>query len=139
MLLPTTIESESIPKGSLWGGRIVDAIVVLFMIFDGVTKIMKVPQVMEATVRIGFPESTIAGIGAVLLVSTALYVFPSTAVLGAILLTGYLGGATAANVRAASPAFNTGFPIVFGILAWLGLYLRESRLRALIPLKRPAN
>jgi hypothetical protein len=135
MLMPATIESDSISKGSLWAGRIVSALVVLFMIFDGMTKIMKVPQVLEASVRIGFPESTIVGIGAVLLVSTALYVFPPTSVLGAILLTGYLGGATAANVRAASPAFNTGFPIMFGILVWLGLYLRESRLRALVPLR----
>jgi hypothetical protein len=105
------------------------------MIFDGVTKIMKVPQVIDASARIGFPESTIVGIGSALLISTAFYVFPSTSVLGAILLTGYLGGATAANVHAASPAFNTGFPIMFGILVWLGLYLRESRLRALIPLR----
>jgi len=135
MLMPAIIESDSISKGSLWAGRIVSAIVVLFMIFDGVTKIMKVPQVIEASVRIGFPESTIVGIGAVLLVSTTLYVFPPTAVLGAILLTGYLGGATAANVRTASPPFNTSFPIIFGILVWLGLYLRESRLRALVPLR----
>ena len=133
--MPEIIKSDSISKGSLWAGRIVSAIVVLFMIFDGVTKIMKVPQVLEASVRIGFPENTIVGIGAVLLVSTALYVFPPTSVLGAILLTGYLGGATAANVRAASPAFNTGFPIMFAILVWLGLYLRESRLRALVPLR----
>jgi hypothetical protein len=133
--MPATMESGSSSKGSLWAGRIVSAFVVLFMIFDGVTKIMKMPQVVEATVRIGFPENTIVAIGALLLVSVAFYVFPPTAVLGAILLTGYLGGATAANVRAASSAFNTIFPIIFGILVWLGLYLRDARLRALIPLR----
>ena len=131
----STIESASVSKGSLWTGRIVSGLVVLFMIFDGVTKVMKARQVIEASVRIGFPESTIVGIGVALLVCTALYVIPRTSVLGAILLTAYLGGATAANVRVGSPAFNTSFPIIFGVLVWLGLFLRESRLRALIPLR----
>ena len=131
----STIESASVSKGSLWTGRIVSGLVVLFMIFDGVTKVMKARQVIEASVRIGFPESTIVGIGVALLVCTALYVIPRTSVLGAILLTAYLGGATAANVRVGSPAFNTTFPIIFGVLVWLGLFLRESRLRALIPLR----
>ncbi len=131
----STIESASVSKGSLWTGRIVSGLLVLFMIFDGVTKVMKARQVIEASIRIGFPESTIVGIGVALLVSTALYVIPRTSVLGAILLTAYLGGATAANVRVGSPAFNTSFPIIFGVLVWLGLFLRESRLRALIPLR----
>jgi hypothetical protein len=98
--------------------------------------VIKVPQVIEATVRIGFPVTTVVGIGVTLLVSVALYVIPSTSILGAILLTGYLGGATAANVRAGSPLFNTVFPIIFGVLVWLGLFLREPRLRVLIPLRR---
>jgi hypothetical protein len=131
----STIESASVSKGSLWTGRIVSGLLVLFMIFDGVTKVMKARQVIEASIRIGFPESTIVGIGVTLLVSTALYVIPRTSVRGAILLTAYLGGATAANVRVGSPAFNTSFPIIFGVLVWLGLFLRESRLRALIPLR----
>jgi hypothetical protein len=133
--MKSTIESVSVSKGSRWAGSIVSAVVVLFMVFDGVTKVMKAQQVMEATARIGFPESTIVGIGAALLVCTALYVIPQTSVLGAILLTAYLGGATAANVRVGSPVFNTSFPIIFGVLVWLGLFLRESRLRALIPLR----
>jgi hypothetical protein len=128
--------ATSVSKGSVWTGRILSGIVVLFMIFDGVTKVMKVPQVIEATVRIGFPVSTVVGIGVTLLVSVALYVIPSTSIFGAILLTGYLGGATAANVRAGSPVFNTLFAIVFGVLVWLGLFLREPRLRVLIPLRR---
>lgn len=128
-------ESVSVSKGSIWAGRIVSAVVVLFMIFDGITKVMKARQVIEATVRLGFPETTIVGIGTTLLVCTALYVIPRTSVLGAILLTGYFSGATAANVRAGSPAFNTIFPIIFGVLIWLGLFLRESRSRALLPLR----
>jgi len=103
--------ATSVSKGSLWTGRILSGIVVLFMIFDGVTKVMKVPQVIEATVRMGFPVSTVVGIGVTLLVSVALYVIPSTSIFGAILLTGYLGGATAANVRAGSPVFSTLFAI----------------------------
>jgi hypothetical protein len=110
-------------------------VLVLFLIFDGVGKAIKMPQVVEATVRLGFPETTIVGMGTALLISTALYVIPWTSVLGAILLTGYLGGATAANVRIASGAFNTSFPVIFGILVWLGLYLRDIRLRTLIPLR----
>jgi hypothetical protein len=128
-------ESASIPKSSLWAGRILSVFVVLFMIFDGVTKMIKAPQVIEATVRIGFPENTIVGIGAALLIFTALYIIPRTSVLGAILLTGYLGGATAANVRVSSPLFNTSFPIIFGVLIWAGLFLRDRGLRALIPLR----
>lgn len=133
--MPSTVESASVSKGSLWAGRIVSGLLVLFLIFDGVTKAIKMAQVVEATVRVGFPESTIAGMGIALLVSTALYVIPRTSVLGAILLTGYLGGATATNVRAGTGLFNTCFPIIFGVLVWLGLYLRDSHLRALIPLR----
>jgi hypothetical protein len=128
------MESTSVSKGSLWAGRILSGIVVLFMVFDGVTKVLKARQVIEAFARIGFPETTIVGIGISLLVWTALYLIPRTSVLGAILLTAHLGGATAANVRAGSPLFNTCFPIIFGVLAWLGLFLGESRLHALIPL-----
>lgn len=133
--MQVTMESAAVPKGAVWAGRSITALVMVFLIFDGVTKVMKAPQVIEATVRIGFPESTIVGIGAALLACTALYVIPQTSVLGAILLTGYLGGATAANVRAVSGAFNTSFPIIFGVLVWLGLYLRDKRLWALVPLR----
>lgn len=133
--MESTAQSVPVSKASLWTGRIISGFVVLFMIFDGVTKIMKVQQVIDATIRIGFPVSTVAGVGITLLICVALYVIPATSVLGAILLTGYLGGATAANVRAGSPVFNTVFPIAFGILTWLGLYLRERRLHALLPLR----
>ena len=130
-----TVESVSVSTASLWAGRVLSGLLVLFLIFDGVGKAIKLPQVVEATVRLGFPESTIVGIGTVLLVLTALYVIPQTSVLGAILLTGYLGGATATNVRIGSAIFNTCFPVIFGVLVWIGLYLRDSRLRAIIPLR----
>jgi len=131
--MASAAQSAPVSKASLWTGRIISGLVVLFMIFDGVTKVMKVQQVIDATIRIGFPVSTVVGIGITLLVCVALYVIPPTSVLGAILLTAYFGGATAANIRAGSPLFNTAFAVVFGILTWLGLYLREQRLRALVP------
>jgi hypothetical protein len=125
----------SVSKGSLWAGRTVSALVVLFLLFDGITKVMKVKPVLDASAQLGYPVGTIVGIGITLLVCTALYVIPRTAVLGAILLTGYLGGAVASQVRIANPMFDTLFPIIFALLAWVGILLREERLRALIPLR----
>jgi len=119
----------------VWTGRVISGLVILFMLFDSITKLLKMQQVIDATIRIGFPVSTIVGIGLALLIGTILYAIPQTAVLGAVLLTGHLGGAVAANVRAQSPIFNTVFAITFGVLVWLGLYLREPRLRALLPLR----
>jgi DoxX-like family len=113
-----TPELASVSNGSLWTGRIVSRIVGLFMIFDSVTKLVKSGQVGEATQRIGFPDSTIIGVGAVSPISTGMYMTPRTAIPGAILLTAHLGGAAAANVRVGSPRpLNPCFPIFFGILA----------------------
>ena len=130
-----TEQFMQVSKASLWTGRVITGLVVLFMLFDGISKVMKAQQVIDATVRIGFPVTSIVGIGITLLVCTALYVIPNTSILGAILLTGYLGGATAAQLRAGSPIFETVFPIIFGILVWLGVYLREPRVRTLVPLR----
>ena len=92
---------------------------------------------MQAFIRVGFPEKLSLTIGIVLLVCVLLYVIPRTSVLGAILLTGYLGGAVVTNLRAGSPLFSeTLFPVYFGVLAWGGLFFRDARLRALIPLRR---
>jgi hypothetical protein len=110
-------------------------VVVLFLLFDSITKVMKVRAVIEASAQLGYPANTIFTIGIILLVCTVLYVIPQTAVLGAILLTGYLGGAVAANLRIGSVMFNTLFPIDFAALAWTGIFLRESRLGALIPFR----
>jgi DoxX-like family len=128
-------QAGSVSKGRLWTGRIISAVVVLFLLFDSITKVLKVRAVLEASAQLGYPVNAIVTIGIILLVCTAFYIIPQTAVLGAILLTGYLGGAVAANLRIGTAMFNTFFPIVFGALAWAGLYLRESRLGALIPFR----
>jgi hypothetical protein len=123
-------------KKSLWAGWIITALVALFLTFDGVTKVIQLPAVMEATAKAGYPTNLIFPIGVVLLVCTALYLIPSTSILGAILLTGYLGGAVEANLRAGSPIFSLVLlPVYFGVLVWAGIYLRDDRLRALIPFK----
>jgi hypothetical protein len=120
----------------LWAGRIISGLTALFLLFDGVLKLVKPAPVVEGTVRLGYPESVILSLGIVLLVCTVLYVIPPTAVLGAILLTGYLGGAVATHVRVSDPLFShVLFPVYLGVLLWGGLYLRDDRLRALIPLK----
>jgi hypothetical protein len=134
--MQSAAQKAAVSKKGLWGGRIISAVVVLFLTFDGVSKLVKEAHVREATAQLGFPESTIVGIGILLLGCTALYVIPRTSILGAILLTGYLGGATASQVRIGKPLFDTLFPAVFGMLIWAGIFLRDERLRALIPLRR---
>jgi len=119
----------------LWTGRVISGLVVLFMLFDSITKIIKVPQVMAQTARIGFSAAAVVGMGTALLVSVILYMIPRTAIFGAIMIVGYLGGAVATNVLAHSPALSSGIAIAFGVLTWLGLYLREARLRALVPFR----
>jgi DoxX-like family len=100
-------------------------------------KLMKPAFVVQATVELGYPESVIIGLGVVLLVCTILYLIPGTAVLGAILLTGYLGGAVATHVRTGGPLFgHTLFPVYIAVLLWSGLFLRDARLAALIPLRK---
>ena len=131
------IQTAPVSKKRLWAGRIISALPALFLLMDGVMKLVKPAVVVEATVKLGYPESTILGMGIVLLACTILYVIPPTSVLGAILLTGYLGGAVATHVRVGDPLFtHTFFPVYLGILIWGGLYWRDVRLRALIPLRK---
>lgn len=125
---------NSVSKSSLWAGRIVSVLAALFLLLDGVMKLFKPAFVIEATVRLGYSESVIVPIGAVLVLCTIFYLIPATSILGAILLTGYLGGAVATHVRVGEGWFPIIFPIVFGILIWLGIYLRDVRLRTLVPL-----
>src|SRR5437667_9000262 len=106
----------SISKKRLWAGRGLSWCTALFLIADGGMKLFKPPVVIESTLHLGYPESAIVGIGVVLLISTFLYLIPRTAILGAILLTGYLDGAVATHVRASAVAFNIIFPVVFGAL-----------------------
>ena len=115
----------------LWTSRVLSGLATAFLVMDGAMKLAKPAFVVQATVQLGYPESTIVGIGITLLVCTLLYVIPRTAVLGAVLLTGYLGGAVATNVRAATSLFNTVFPILFAVLLWGGLWLRDRRVRNL--------
>lgn len=127
-------EPIAVSRGTLWAGRFISGLPALFLLVDGAMKLVKPAPVVEATVRLGYPESTIVPIGVVLIVCTILYLIPRTAVLGAILLTAYLGGAVATHVRAGEPVFSIVFAIVFGVLLWLGIYLRNPTLRLLVPL-----
>jgi len=129
----------TISSGRLWGGRIMSWLPALFLLVDGVMKLFKPAVVVEATVKLGYPESIILPIGIVLTVCTIIYLIPRTAVLGAILLTGYLGGAVATHVRVGEGLFPIAFPIIFAVLLWGGLYLRDNRLRTLIPLHLEGN
>ena len=104
----------------------------LFFLMDGVTKLFKPPQVVEATTHLGYPESDIVGIGLLLLACTFLHVLPRTSILGAILLTGYLGGAVASQVRISAGWFSELFPVIMAALMWTGLWLRDIRVRTLI-------
>jgi hypothetical protein len=128
-------QPTSVSKQALWTGRIISALPVLFMLMDGGMKLFKPAIVVDATVKLGYSETTIVPLGIVLLTSTVLFVIPRTSVLGAILLTGYLGGAVATHVRVGAGWFSISFPIIFGVLLWGGLWLRDTRMRALIPLR----
>jgi len=119
-----------------WAGYIISALPVLFLLVDGTMKLFKPEIVIKATTDLGYPESTIVPIGITLVACTILYIIPQTAVFGAILLTGYLGGAVATNVRVGTPLFtHILFPVYVASFLWVGLYLREFRLRALVPLR----
>lgn len=118
-------------------GRIMSGLVVLFLLFDSVIKLVKLPIAVEGTMQLGYPEDTVVGIGVVLLLCLVVYLIPRTAIFGAVLLTGYLGGAIATHVRVGSPLFShVLFPIYVALLVWGGVFLRCPRLRALIPVQR---
>jgi len=115
-----------------WTGRVLSTIVALFIAFDGVIHVLKPAPVAEAFARLGYPLGVSVGLGLLELAITALYAIPRTAALGAVLLTGYFGGAVATQVRAGSTLFEIIFPVIVGALAWGGLALRDARIRALI-------
>ena len=127
--MSTVANGPAISKAQLWTGRIVSGLVALFLLWDGAMKLFKPVFVVKATRDLGYPESQIAGIGVTLLVCTLLYLFPRTSILGAILLTGYLGGAMASQIRVQAPLFNVIFAFVFGCLVWVGLGLRDLHVR----------
>ncbi|MEP6945300.1 MAG: DoxX family protein [Acidobacteriota bacterium] len=113
-------------------GIVLSALPTLFLLLDGAMKLVKPAEVVNGTVELGYRENVIVPIGIVLIVITLLYAIPRTAFVGAILLTGYLGGAVATHVRVGAGAFNILFPVIFGIFIWGGLYLRDARLRNLL-------
>ena len=130
-----TIVNENSNK-ILWGGYILSAIPVLFLLMDGIMKLFKPAFVVNGTVELGYSESVIVPLGMVLTACTVLYLIPRTAVLGAVLLTGYLGGAVATQVRVGAGAFPVLFPVIVGLFIWGGLYLRDKRVSDLLPLRK---
>ena len=129
----TNTASASIPKGRLWTGRIISWLCILFMLFDASMKIILDHHSVEGSAKVGWSAGMLQPLGSTLLICTILYAIPRTAILGAILLTAYLGGATAENIRAGFPLW---FSVIFGILVWLGIWLRDDRLRSEIPIRR---
>lgn len=127
-------QASSKGRGWLWTGRVLSTLAALFFALDGLMKLFKPTPVIAATVGLGFPETEIVGIGITLLICTVLYVIPRTSILGAVLLTGYLGGAIASKVRIHAPLFDISFAIVFAALVWGGLWLRNPRVRTMLPL-----
>lgn len=128
--------SQSRP--ALWMGRVLTGLVTLFLIFDGGIKLVPIAPVTETMTQLGWPATAemARGLGVLLLVCTLLYATPRTTILGAILLTGYLGGAIATQLRVGSPVFShLLFGVYLGLMMWGGVYLREPRLRALMPFR----
>jgi DoxX-like family len=121
-------------KGMMWAGRVISAVPVLLMLFSAVLKLVKAAPVVQGFPRYGYPEGLIVILGVLELLSCIVYVIPATAVLGAILMTGYLGGATATNVRVGDPSYI--MTVLLGVFVWGGLFFRDNRVRALIPFRR---
>jgi hypothetical protein len=132
IVMQTTSDTQAFSSGRLWSGRVLSFLPAFFLLLDGIMKLFKPAFVVDATVQLGYPENTIIPIGVALVISTVLYLIPRTSVIGAILLTGYLGGAVATHVRVGGGIFPIVFPVVFGILIWAGLYLRDQRVQAVI-------
>lgn len=127
--------SNAVPQSNkmIWTGRIISGLIVLFLLFGSIYGIINAAKLAPQAAKYGYPEGAMLKIQITLIICALIYAFPRTAILGAILLTGYLGGATATHVRVGEPFF---FPILVAVLAWGGIFLRDARLRALIPLRR---
>lgn len=122
--------------GKLWAGRVMSGLPVLFLLFDATIKVLRVSAAVEGTTQLGYPGRVIVPLGVLQLICLAIYLIPRTSVLGAILWTGYLGGAVATHVRLGNPLFtHVLFPIYVAALLWGGLWLRDDRVRALLPVR----
>lgn len=129
-------DNRPVSSAAFWGGWVISGLPAAMLIMDGVMKLVKPKPVIEGTMRIGYSESVITPLGIVLLSCVVLYLIPRTAVLGAILLTGYLGGAVASHVRVGDPLFSHILaPVYVAIFLWTGLCLRDRRMRSLAPLR----
>lgn len=134
---PLMNELVPISNAELWTGRILSGLIVVFLLFDGAIKLIPLDVVIETSRQLGIPTNLAFTLGVLTLTGTLLYAYPKTSVLGAILLTGYLGGAIYVHVQAGSPLFShTLFGVYLGILLWGGLYLRDERLRLIFPWRR---
>lgn len=121
---------------ALWAGWIMSGFAALFLLFDAAVKVLELPLAVEATTQLGYPQSVIVGLGLLQLACLVIYLLPRTSVLGAVLWTGYLGGAIATHLRVGSPLFShTLFPIYVAALLWGGLWVRDERLRSVLPIR----
>ncbi len=128
--MPATIQTAPVSKKRIWTGRVFSALPVLLLLFSAISKLMKPPAVVQGFAQYGYPEHLLGILGVVEMLCAILYVIPRTSIFGAILVTGYLGGATATNVRVGDPSFV--LPVLLGVFAWGGLFLRDARVRALL-------
>jgi hypothetical protein len=132
------MEHETAPasKGILWTGRVIVALSTLFFLFDGVMKVAAPPSMVEQMTKMGFPAASVMVLGIVLVLSTIAYAIPATSVFGAVMITGYLGGAVATNLRSGASLFGLVLlPVYFGILLWAGVFLRDPRVRTVFPIR----
>jgi DoxX-like protein len=128
--------TTDIPRGQIWTGRVLSAIAVLFLMFDAIGKLLRPAPVIEGTTQLGWPVSAILTLGVIQVICLIAYLIPRTSVLGAILWTGYLGGAIATHMRIGNPLFtHVLFPTYIAALLWGGLWLRDRKLRALVPFR----
>ncbi len=135
--MQSEVQSQPDSKAKVWTSRVLSGIAVLFMLFDSTIHLMAIPPVVEAFNQLGFSINLAVPIAIIEIVCVILYLVPQTSVFGVVLLTGYLGGAVAANLRIGTPLFsNVLFPVYIGILAWGGLFLRNARLRELFPIQK---
>ena len=135
--MQTTAPSETATTRQIWAGRVMSGTVVAFLLFDGIIKLIPLDIVVTTSEQLGIPTHLARTLGVLTLIGTILYAIPRTSVLGAVLLTGYLGGAIYTHLRIGSPVFShLLFGVYLGLMIWGGLYLRDGRVRALIPFRR---
>jgi hypothetical protein len=131
------IHNTDVSKGRLWTGRIMSGFIVLFMLFDSIIHFIKIEPVVQSFAQLGFPIGLSSTIAIIQFICIVLYVIPRTSVLGAVLFTGYLGGAVVTLMRAGEPLFShVLFPVYFGIILWGGLFLRNNELRRIFPFRK---